>query len=163
MLIEGAIGARSGIVNGGFDVAEWPDNEPPIYRRFDGSDGWLFVNVVDKWTVGDQQDKDARKTLRGRYLRGRRAQSVEEAAGRLPHEVGTEWQVFNGNRKTLQQLRLLHGEEAEVVIAQVSVYEHTIQPSTQARAHASAHTHAQGHIRPISNRPIGHHSTVRQT
>ena len=91
VLIKGATGLNADIINGGFEVAERPDDEPPIYQRVDGSDGWLFVNPrVNKWMVGEQQDKDARTTS----SRGR-AQSVAEAVGRLPHEVGSAWQVLD--------------------------------------------------------------------
>ena len=128
MLIKGATGSNAGIINGGFEVAERPDNEPPIYQRVDGSDGWLFVNPrVNRWTVGDQQDKDTRTTL----SRGR-AQSVAEAVGRLPHEVGSAWQVLDReiNKWAVQQLR--------VVDVEVSVY-----ACTHARTHT--HTHSQKH------------------
>ena len=37
VLIEGATGSNSDIVNGAFEVAERPDNEPPIYRRADAT------------------------------------------------------------------------------------------------------------------------------
>ena len=43
VLIEGATGLNSGVVNGVFEVAERSDNEPPIYRRADGRDGRAHV------------------------------------------------------------------------------------------------------------------------
>ena len=137
VLIEGATGSKSAIVNGGFEVAERPDNEPPIYRRADGSDGWLYVSNAGKWTVGDEEDKDTRETSLGW------AHSVEAAEGRLPHEVGAAWKVHHNDsmkvsgNPTEQQLRVLHGEEAEVAIAEVCVYAH---------APAGTHTNTSWHL-----------------
>ena len=97
-----------------FEVAERPNNEPPIYRRADGSNGWLYANKNGKWAVGDKEDKDSRRTSLICF-----ACSVEAAEGRLPHEVGAAWQVLDGGEWAEQQLRVLHGEEAEVGIAEV--------------------------------------------
>ena len=125
VLIEGASGLNSGFVNGAFEVVERPHNEPPIYRRADGRDWWLYVSSTGMWAVGDEEDKDAleedkveRKTSSACW-----AHSVEAAEGRLPHEVGAAWKVKDRFWKlTEQQLRVLHGEEAEVAIAEVWVY-----------------------------------------
>ena len=120
VLIEGATGLNSGIINGAFEVAERPDSEAPIYQRADGSDGWLYVNKDGRWTVGGKGHKGARKTRMSFDLC--RAHSVEAADGRLPHEVGAAWQVDNSREFAEQQLRVLHGEAAEVAIAKVCVY-----------------------------------------
>ena len=103
VLIEGATGSNSGIINGSFEVAERPDNEPPIYRRADGRDGWLFVGSDGKWEVGPMKDKDARKTWSTCC-----AHSVEQAQERLPNEVGAGWKVYDNGKWTEQQLRVLH-------------------------------------------------------
>ena len=102
----------SGIINGAFEVAEWPDNEPPIYRRADGRDGWLYVDSEGKWAIGSEKDKDALGLWSWAY-----AYSVEEAQGRLPHEVGLTRTVYDENARGWfeQPLRVLHGE-AEVLV-----------------------------------------------
>ena len=116
LLIDGATGEHAGIVNGGWEVAERPEGEPPIYRRADGSDLWLFVACDGTWSVGDKEDKDERKTLETQTWGW--AYSVA-AEGRLPHEVGTAWKVLDGEEWTEQTVRVLHGEEAEAAIAEV--------------------------------------------
>jgi hypothetical protein len=126
-ITQNSVGSNSDIVNGAFEVAERPDNEPPIYRRADGSDGWLYVNKDGDWMMSDKEDKDAHKTS----LEGT-AHSVEAAEGRLPHEVGAAWKALDSGEWTEQQLRVLHGEEAEAAIAEVCVY---------AWPHACMHAH----------------------
>ena len=118
VLIKGATGPNSGIINGAFEVAERPDNEPPIYRRVDGRDAWLYVDKDGEWAVGGKEDKDARKTSSNCW-----AHSVE-AKGRLPHELGAAWQVVVSGEWTEQQLRVMHRKEVEVAIAEVCVYVH---------------------------------------
>ena len=135
MLIEGATGPNLGGINGAFEVAERPDNEPPIYRRADGRDWWLFVNKDDKWEVGSKESKDARKTSSART-----AHLMEAAQGRLPHEVGTLWKVWDDREMAEQQLRVLHGVEAEAVIAEVCVYAHMHAPCARASTHTCRHT-----------------------
>ena len=117
MLIDGATGSYSDIVNGAYKVAERPHNEPPIYSRADDEDSWLFVDKDGQWAVGDTSGKDTRKTS-ARCT----AHSVEAAEGRLPEEVAAAWQVWNSREFTEQLLRVLHGEEAEAAIAEVCVY-----------------------------------------
>ena len=144
VLIEGATGLNSSTVNGTFEVAERPDKEPPIYRRAGGIDAWLYVNHTGKWAVGDNWDKDVRKTSSMCWAR-----SVEEAQGRLPHEVGSAWDVVDGveSRRgeyhsvgyTEQQLRVLHGEDTAAAIAKVCVYARRYagaQVRTRTRTHA---------------------------
>ena len=128
VLIEGATGSTSGIINGAFEVAERPDNGAPIYQRADGSDGWLYVSSFGWWVVGDEQAKNTRETS-ARCS----AHSVEMAEGRLPEEVGAAWQVDDGQEFTEQRLRVLHGEAAKVAIAEVCVF---------AGLHAYTHTTA---------------------
>ena len=142
VLIEGATGPNSQLVNGDFEVAERPDNEPPIYRRVDGRDWWLFVNKDDNWAVSHKEDKDARKTSSTCT-----AYSVEAADGRLPHEVGAAWKVYTGTELVRQQLRVLHGHEAEVAIAEVCVCVKTHE-CTQAHTNMHACTHAHMRARP---------------
>ena len=136
VLIQGAAGPHSGIVNGAFEVARRPDNQPPLYQRADGRDGWLFVNSRGNWAVGNKTNKDRRKISPGGC-----AFAVEEAEGRLPHEVGAAWRVrVNGeltgaadNEGQLSecQLQVLHGAEAEASIARVWMI---------ARTHKFTHT-----------------------
>ena len=115
MLIKGATGQNSDI-NGIFKVVEWPDNEPPIYCRADGSDCWLFVNHGGEWAVGNKKDMDTRKIGLSACL----AYSVEQAQGRLPYEVGTAWIV--SPRLDQQQLQVLHCKDPEAAIAEVHVH-----------------------------------------
>ena len=144
-MIEGATGPNSAIINSAFEVAEWPDNAPPIYRRADrwhGLNRWLFVNSEDNWVVSDRETKNNWAGER-EFKNGPRgvAFSEEAAQGRLPHEMGT-WKVFDGRKLNKQQLRVLHGKEAEVAIAMVCGYMHTL-------AHAQMHTgkHTRAHMR----------------
>ena len=156
VLIEGATVLNSGLANGAFDVAERPDNEPPIYRRADGRDWWLFVNKDDEWAVGDGKNKDARKTS-SRCT----AYSMEAADGRLPHEVGAAWNVYIGKELIEQQLKMLHGHEAQAAIAEVCVYVRThectqvhtnvhtcmrVHARTEARVCTHTRTHARTHM-----------------
>ena len=67
-MIEGATGPISGMVNGSFEVAERPDNEPPIYWQADGWDGWLYVSSTGRWAVGSKKNKDRRKTTRSQQF-----------------------------------------------------------------------------------------------
>ena len=52
VLVQGATGPNSAIINGAFDVAERPENEPPVYRRADGSDCWLYIDIGSTGKVG---------------------------------------------------------------------------------------------------------------
>ena len=119
VLIEGSIGPNSYFVNGTFEVAERPENEPPIYRRADGSDCWLYISKGGQWSLSGKENKDARKTSSMCW-----AHSVEVAEGRLPHELGAAWKVLDSREWTEQQLRVVHGEEAEAATAEVCVYVH---------------------------------------
>ena len=103
------------IVNGAFKVAERPDSGPPIYRRADGRDGWLYVCNSGNWTVGPKEDVDARETS-WRCC----AYSSEKAQGRLPHEVGAAWKVRNGGGWIEQQLQVLHGEGIDWSVTEVA-------------------------------------------
>ena len=114
LLIDGATGEIADTVNGGWEVVERPEGEPPIYRRADGSDWWLFVACDGTWMVSSKDAKDNRKT----HSRGW-AHSVAAAEGRLPHEIGTAWKVWNGREWTEQTVRVVHGEEAEAAITEV--------------------------------------------
>ena len=117
VLIEGATGPNSDFVNGRFEVAERPNKEPPIYSRADGKDGWLYVDKNGRWAVGDKKHKAECKT--GTLTGGSCwAYSLKAAQGRLPEVVGTAWWVLHIGK---QQLRVLPGEEAEVVVAEVYV------------------------------------------
>ena len=149
VLIEGATGPKLAIINGVFEVAERPDHEPPIYRRADDRDGWLFVNSVGGWVVSNKEDKDERKTSSTGW-----AFSVEAAQGRLPHEVGARWMVSVSGELTEHRLRVLHGKEADAAIANVCAYActhastHTsMHTRTYAPKDAHTHTRARRHVR----------------
>ena len=136
VLIEGATGSSAGVVNGRFKVAERPDNEPPIYRKADGSDWWLYVSRRGTWVVGDTRNKDERRSLMSAAF------SSEAADGRLPHEVGRVWKVCDGGKwnqtpppYTDQQLRV-HDE----VCACMRACTHAC-----TCPHSHAHTHTRTH------------------
>ena len=84
-------------------MAEWPNCEPPIYRRADGKRRWLFVNYTDKWVVGSKMFKDMSS-------KSEACLSVS-AKGRLPHEMGEKWEVQGSD----QRLQVLVGKKAEII------------------------------------------------
>ena len=84
LLIDGATGKNAGLVNGGWEVVERLEGEPPIYRRVGSRDWWLFVASDGTWWVGDNQSKEKRTIQSSGW-----AHSVAAAKGQLPHEVGT--------------------------------------------------------------------------
>ena len=82
-----------------------------------GATALVFGRCVGAKRVGDKKHKAECKT--GTLTGGSCwAYSVNAAQGRLPEEVGTAWWVLHIGK---QQLRVLPGEEAEVVIAEVYV------------------------------------------
>ena len=102
--IKDATGSCSDIINGRFVVAERPNNKPPIYRRADGSDCWLYVDEDGMWGIGSTEHKLFRKTSPWAF-------SIKVAEGKLPHEVGTAWKVSNTEHGssvwTEQQLKVI--------------------------------------------------------
>ena len=98
--------------------------------------------------VGDNESKDERGSmfLARRYPPTRTwAHSAKKAQGRLPHEVGAAWSVRSGAWQeelvaslSEQQLHVVCGKEAELAIADVSVF-----ARMDTRVHALSNTHTR--------------------
>ena len=95
-VISGATGLNADTANGEFEQVE-----REVYRKVGDLDRWLFVDVKNKWIVGNTANKDVRKTKSSGFA------YLVAAAGRMPPPAGPSvWKVSGGNGWVEQTLQV---------------------------------------------------------
>ena len=99
MLIDGAEGKNSAIVNGLWKLVD--DEQGGVVYRKDGEDYYIYYSVSGKWYVSDRSAKDKKRNAGVAWTEVRKADS-------LPIDAKC-WQMGDGKEWHMQSLRVRWG------------------------------------------------------